>query len=231
MNTPTFFAREAASLRQLKETLLMMASLSDRNFGIAIRSLLERDDRLAEMVEAEDSQLDELEMAVDEFVIKHVATQSPVATDCRFMLVASKISSNLEQIADQAVTIARRARKLNKEAILPAPDTVAMLSQLAEKMCRDSMLALIEQKPELAQRVIEQDKEVDELYKKLLHDFTQRMVHDSETVERALHWIFVVKCIERIADYAKNTAEEVYYLYKAVDIRHGSIPRPLPGPE
>jgi phosphate transport system protein len=30
----------------------------------------------------------------------------------------------------------------------------------------------------------------------------------------------VARSLERIADHAKNIAEEVYYLYHAVDIRH-----------
>ncbi len=206
---------------RLRETLLMMASLTDRNFSIAIRGLSERNDQLAATVESEDSQLDELEMSVDEQVVAYMATQAPVATDCRFMLVASKISSNLERIADQAVSIARRARKLNAMPPLEVPVVVTQMAHVAQNMCRDSISALVEQKNDLAQHVVGRDKMVDSMYKVLAKDLTQRMVEDSYVVERAIHWLFVVKCIERVADYAKNTAEEVYYLYQAVDIRHG----------
>ncbi len=203
----------------------MMASLTDRNFAIALRSLSERDEKLADLVESEDSQLDELEMSVDEQVIQYVATKAPVATDCRFMLVASKISSNLEEIADQTVTIARRARHLARMPVLPIPiNGIAPMAKLAEGMCRDAITALVEQKPELAQQVITRDKSVDGYYKEITKDLTRLMVLESGYVERLIHWIFIAKAIERLADYAKNNAEEVYYLYQAVDIRHGSKP-------
>ena len=108
------------ALANIRETLLMMASITDRNLSMAIKALIERDDELADTVEMEDSQVDQLEVTVDEMVITYMATHAPVATDCRFMLVASKISSDLERIADQATTIARRARDLNKEPLFEA---------------------------------------------------------------------------------------------------------------
>src|SRR5476649_2872318 len=109
-NLPYSNGPASEQLAKIRETLLMMASLANRNLALAMRALIERDEKLAASVEAEDSQLDELEVTIDEMVINHMATHAPVATDCRFMLVASKISSNLERLADQATAIARRSR-------------------------------------------------------------------------------------------------------------------------
>ncbi len=204
----------------IRETLLMMASLSDRNLALALRSLVERDDKLTDAVEAEDSQLDELEVSIDELVINHMATHAPVATDCRFMLVASKISSNLERIGDQAVSIARRARELNKEPLLKPLIDIPRMAQIAEGMLRDSVTALIDRKPELAQEIIKRDKEVDAINKQLARELTSYMLEDPTTITRALSLTLVARSIERIADHAKNIAEEVYYLYQAKDIRH-----------
>jgi phosphate transport system protein len=39
-------------------------------------------------------------------------------------------------------------------------------------------------------------------------------------IEPCLNWIVVAKSLERIADHAKNIAEEVVYLCEAEDIRH-----------
>src|SRR5471030_797879 len=85
-------------ISNIRETLLMMASLANRNLALAMRALVERDEKLAASVEAEDSQLDELEVTIDELVINHMATHAPVATDCRFMLVASKISRDRKSV-------------------------------------------------------------------------------------------------------------------------------------
>jgi phosphate transport system protein len=68
----------AEQITQIRETLLMMASLADRNLKLAMRALVERDEKLAAAVEAEDSQLDQLEINVDDMVINHMATHAPV---------------------------------------------------------------------------------------------------------------------------------------------------------
>ncbi|HEY0255942.1 MAG TPA: phosphate signaling complex protein PhoU [Candidatus Methylacidiphilales bacterium] len=219
-NTPYSNGPASEQIAHIRETLLLMASLADRNLSLAMRALVERDEKLSLSVEAEDSQLDELEVSIDELVINHMATHAPVATDCRFMLVASKISSNLERIADQAVSIARRSRELNKEPLLKPLIDIPRMAQIAAGMLRDSVTALIERKPELAQEIIKRDKEVDAINKQLARELTSFMLEDPATITRALNLTIVARCLERIADHCKNIAEEVYYLYQAVDIRH-----------
>ena len=207
-------------LGKIREQLLMMSSLTGRNVGLALKSLVDRDDKLAETVKAEDSQLDHLEVEIDNMVITYMATHGPMATDCRFMLVASKISSNLERIGDQATTIARRALELNTEPLLKPLIDIPRMANIAQEMLQDSITAFVEGKHELAQEVIKRDKLVDEINKQLSRELTSFMLEDPSTITRALNLMLVAKSIERIADHAKNIAEEVYYLYQAKDIRH-----------
>jgi phosphate transport system protein len=49
------------------------------------------------------------------------------------------------------------------------------------------------------------------------------MMANPDTIARCLHWIVASKSLERIADHAKNIAEEVVYLYEAQDIRHTAL--------
>src|SRR5471030_2634035 len=219
-NVPYSNGPASEQISNIRQTLLMMASLANRNLSLAMRALVERDEKLAASVEAEDSQLDELEVAIDELVINNMATHAPVATDCRFMLVASKISSNLERIADQAVAIARRSRELNKEPLLKPLIDIPRMAEISEGMLRDSITAFIDRKPELAQEIIRRDKEVDNINKQLARELTSFMLEDPATITRSLNLTIVARCLERIADHCKNIAEEVYYLYQAVDIRH-----------
>ena len=223
-NVPYTNGPASEQISNIRQTLLMMASLANRNLALGMRALIERDEKLAASVEAEDSQIDELEVTIDELVINHMATHAPVATDCRFMLVASKISSNLERIADQAVAIARRSRELNKEPLLKPLIDIPRMAQIAEGMLRDGITAFVDRKPELAQEIIKRDKEVDQINKQLARELTSFMLEDPDTITRALNLTIVARCLERIADHCKNIAEEVYYLYQAIDIRHDRAP-------
>lgn len=208
-------------LAGIRENLLMMSSLANRNLSLAMRALVERDDNLAETVESEDSQIDEMEIAIDESVITYMATHGPVARDCRFMLCASKISSNLERIGDQATTIARRARELNREPLLKPLIDIPLMHEIAQEMLQDSITAFVNQRPDLAQEIIARDKTVDDINKQLARELTTYMVEEPRTITRSLNLVVVAKSLERVADHAANIAEDVYFLYRGRDIRHG----------
>lgn len=212
-------------LAKIRESLLMMSSLAERSLTLAIKALVDRDDALAEAVEAEDSQIDQLEIEIDELVVTYMATHAPVATDCRFMLAASKISSNLERIGDQATTIARRARKLNAEPLLKPLIDIPLMAEIAQEMLRDGITAFIEVQPERAPGIIARDSEVDSINHQLARELTTYMSEDPRSITRAIHLMTVAKCIERVADHAANIAEDVYYLYRGQDIRHGRVPQ------
>ena len=198
----------------------MMSGLTERNLGLAMRALTERDDKLADLTEAEDSQIDGLEMRIDEMVVTFISTHGSAAGDTRFVLAASKISSNLERIADEATTIARRARKLNAEPPLKPLVDLPVIGTTAQEMLRDSITAFIQKESDLAVEIIGRDRTVDDIYRSIVRELTACMTNDSKSITRALDLMTVAKAIERIADHATNIAEEVYYLYRAQDIRH-----------
>jgi phosphate transport system protein len=207
-------------LGEIRSNLFMMAGLVDRNVSLALRALLERDDGLVDMVEAEDAPIDQLEVKLDEAIVTYIATHQPVATDCRFMIVATQISSNLERIADLAVGIARRARALNREPQLKPYIDLPRMGNIVLEMIRGAIQCFVQKQPEEALRIIRRDKEVDELRNQISRELVSFMIEDPATITRALHLLFIAHSLERMADHAKNIAEEVYYLYRAEDIRH-----------
>ena len=218
-------------LIDIREQLLMMSGLTERNLALAMRGLVERDDKLCDTVELEDTQIDQLEIHIDEMVITYMATHGPIARDCRLMLAASKISNNLERIADQATKIARRARELNTEPPLKPLIDIPMMAELAQEMLRDSITAYVDGNLELAIEIIARDRSVDSINKELARELTGFMVENPKSITRALNLMTIAKAIERVADHTTNIAEEVFYLYKGEDIRHEPSLKQAPGGE
>lgn len=209
-------------LAELKDQLLLMASLVQENLRRAMRMLVERDSTLCELVEKEDDQIDELEMHVDDVCIKLLAVRSPVAGDLRLITMAMKISVDLERIGDQAVNIARRAKELNREPPLKPLVDIPRMANLAQDMIKDALDAFVFNKPDLARKIPPRDNEVDELNRQLYRELTSFMLEDPTTITRALNLMFVAKFIERIADHATNIGEEVVFLAEGKDIRHNA---------
>ena len=209
-------------LTNIREQLLMMGGLAEKNVSMAMRALVDRDDKLSEAVERDDNEIDQLEVLIDEMVVTFISTHGAVAKDCRFVLTASKISSNLERIADEATTIARRTRELNTEPLLKPLIDIPLMGETAQEMLRDSITAFVDGNPELATEIIARDKSVDSINKQVFRELTSFMIEDPKTITRALNLMTISKAIERIADHATNIAEEVFYLYKGEDIRHAA---------
>jgi phosphate transport system protein len=212
----TYYAEE---MTRLKESLLAMASHAESAVTRAMRALVERDDALARTVQEDDNILDQFEVEIDDIAI-HLLTKAPVATDLRLITVAMKISQNLERVGDAAVTIARRAIDLGSEPQLKPYMDLPRMATMAIEMLRDAITAFINRQPDLARAVVPRDVEVDVLNRQLHRELSSFMVERPSNISRCLHLMVISKTLERVADHATNIAEEVVYLYEAIDIRH-----------
>lgn len=209
-------------INEVRDAVVRMSSQASHQLFRATEALTRRDAAAADEVEELDHEIDRLEMEVDEKVITFVARHAPVASDCRRMIAASKIASNLERIGDQSTSIARRARKLNQQPDVSGSIDLPLIAEEAAAMLRDAIRAFTEEDSDLAEEVIARDATVDELNHDLTRELTGLMQAAPETIERCLDLMIVVKSFERIADHAQNISEEVYYLAHGTDIRHRS---------
>ncbi|MBV8225011.1 MAG: phosphate transport system regulatory protein PhoU, partial [Verrucomicrobia bacterium] len=98
-----------SALDSLKNDALMMSSLAERLLERAMQGLLQRDTDLCNAAIADDEEIDILEKQIDQEGVDLMIRYHPVAADIRQVISTMKMSSNLERIADQSVTIARRA--------------------------------------------------------------------------------------------------------------------------
>lgn len=196
-----------------------MASLSEGMVQRSVRALVERDDELARAAMAEDDRLDQLEKEIDESSMT-LLTKAPLAGQLRLIIVVLKITRDLERIGDESTTIARRAIELGREPQLKPYMDIPRMTELATAMLREALDAFVLGDTALARGVIPRDKEVDALNRQLHRELASYMIEAPANISRCLHLMTISKSLERIADHAKNIAEESVYLYEAKDIRH-----------
>lgn len=206
-------------LADLKNMLLTMASHAESAVKQAIEALTNRDYDLALRVRGDDAVIDRFEVEVDEMAIRLLA-KAPLASDLRQIAVTMKISQNLERIGDEAAKIANRARELSQEVPLKLVTEIPPMAALALQMVKGSLDSFVNQDPAAARELIPHDKQVDALNKEIHSHLADHMTQDPAAIARCLALMVVAKSLERIADHAKNIAEEVVYLCEAEDIRH-----------
>jgi len=206
-------------LGELKEKLLTMASHAEMAVNESIRALVNRDYDLALRVKDNDNLLDRFEIEIDELVI-HLLAKAPLASDLRLVMVAMKISQNLERIGDEAAKIAKRARDLSQEPPVKLTLDLPRLASLALALLKAALDSFVQKDAAAARAVIPRDREINQLNKQIAAQLAEHMIAHPDAIKRCLHLIVVSKSLERIADHAKNVAEEVVYLCEAQDIRH-----------
>lgn len=205
-----FYQRE---LEDLRTKLILIGEKANEAARIAVDGFLEDDLEKVNQAIALDDAIDTLEVEIDQASVRYITLRSPVSSDVRFILVAIKASHDLERAGDEAHNIALRAKNILSQDGRSG-DTVAIgqMIQLTCSMMTDAITALVEEDPELAKAVIQRDKEVNELHQ---HNFKTLTIdatdNDTETLTR-FQKVIISKSIERIADHAKNLAEEVIYL-------------------
>lgn len=207
-------------LAELKERLLWMASLAERAVHEAMQAVFEKEESRAKRVLDEEKNINEMQIEIDDRVVRLLALQQPMAADLRFILAASRINNDLERIGDQAVNIAQSAlRILRHPQVKPYVDLPRM-SELAEGMVRDSLNAVVQRDAELAKSVLARDDEVDHLRDQIFRELLTYMMENSAVIFPAFELILVAKNLERIGDHATNIAEDVIYMVAGRDVRH-----------
>jgi phosphate transport system protein len=196
-----------------------MGSLAETMIEKSVKALVERDESLVQAVLAHEEEMDLLCIEVDDRCFTQLALQQPMASDLRFLVASIKINSDLERIADQAVSIALRAQFLLREPQVKPLIDIPRMAGIAQEMVRESLDAFVRRDAELARRVIEEDDDVDNLRDQVFRELLVFMMADTATIPRALALILVSRNLERIADHATNIAEDVIYIVRGEDVR------------
>ena len=212
-------AFDQQALAQYKEKLLIMASHAEGVVTRAVRAHLDRDEPLARQVLETDEVIDQFEIQIDRIALGLLA-QAPGEFELRQVTCGMKIARELERVGDEATTIARRAVELMALPPLATPLDIAEMTFLANAMLKDALDAFVSGNTVLARGVIPRDRRIDEMNKTYQDDLNGLMEASPENIRRCRHLAVISKCLERIADHAKNVAEDAVLLHEAKDIRH-----------
>ncbi|MDR4889756.1 phosphate signaling complex protein PhoU [Fredinandcohnia sp. QZ13] len=203
-----------AELNELKEMIIQLGNQAQEAVGQAIDALKNQDvDKALKIIE-NDNQLNIMEEEINDKAILLIAQQAPVAIDLRRVIVAIKISSDLERIGDLAVNIAKSVIRIGTQQLIKPIEDIPRMAEVANKMVADSLRAYNEEDVVLAKNVAKVDDEVDEAYGKLIKELLELMTQKPENISQITQLSFICRNIERVADHSTNISESILYLIK-----------------
>jgi phosphate transport system protein len=207
-------------LKDLQGKLLEMSALVEAAIQRSIAAVLQKDSNAAAEVLRNEARINQIEIEIDEYAVKLLALQQPMAIDLRFIVAALKINTDLERMGDLAVNISERAQSLMEQPVIKPMIDMQHIAGLVQSMVRKSLDAFVTRDSELACSVLASDDAVDNLRTANYHELVSFMEKDPHNIKAALDLLAISRNLERIADHSTNIAEDVLFLVKGVDVRH-----------
>ncbi|MGS2723554.1 phosphate signaling complex protein PhoU [Porticoccus sp. GXU_MW_L64] len=211
-------------LEQVKTRMLEMGGSVLRQLQDAVQAVEHADSALAEQVLVQEVDIDETEMEIDEACTLLIARRQPAASDLRMVIAVSKTVHDLERIGDEAARIAKMAINLSEHG--SAPRGYVEIRHIANSVCdmlNNSLDAFARYDVETALKTLSEDDQVDMDYTSALRELATYMMEDPRSITRVMNIMWVLRSLERVGDHAKNICEQVVYLVKGKDIRHGHL--------
>lgn len=208
-------------LQECIDLFMEMGRMAAEHVTMATHSLVDSDVELANQVIENDTQINQMEIKVDELVVLLVAKRQPTASDLRLVMALTKGVVDLERIGDEASKIARMACKLNKEGVSPRGySEVQHLSNQVRVMLLEALDAFLRMDPEQAFTVLQSDEAVNREYQSATRSLMTYVMEDSRHVSKVINILWVLRALERVGDHARNIAELVIYCISGKDVRH-----------
>ncbi len=199
-------------LNHLQEEVVLLANVVDKAIRRAVEGLKSRDLVESQSIIDGDDYIDRKRYEIEELCVDLIATQQPMAGDLRAIVALLHIAGELERMGDYAEGIAKISLLMGNDPPLKPLIDIPRMSDKSTEMLRDSMDSLVQRDESKANKVLNDDDEVDALYDQVYRELLLFMIQDPRSIQRATYLLWAAHDLERIADRATNIAERVIYL-------------------
>lgn len=200
------------NLEELRQLLRQMGEHVESALNESVAALRSLDAVASKQIIERDIILNRMEEQVMEIGSRLIVTQQPVAKDLRRILVAFRISNDLERMGDLAIDIAKVTIRLEGQTLIKPLIDIPKMAELVELMIQESLKSYLDENTDLAYKMAKDDDEVDRLYSEMIQELYSYIVDKPDTLQQALLLTLVGRYIERIADHATNIGESAVYL-------------------
>ena len=165
-------------------------------------------------IAAADEPINVLYQELEEKVFHILALQQPVASDLRFLVVASRILYEMERSGDLAVNIVNSLDRIHGVPTDPTlHSTLSRLAEASATMFARGIEAIATMDPEIGLQAEAEDEETDNVTSDLFAAVTARQ--DVLGLEASVALFYIGRFFERIADHGVNIAQNITFAVTA----------------
>lgn len=201
-------------LENLQNKIVEMAQGAKSQLERAVQSIYEKDLELAADIIEADAKIDQLDLDINDAAILLIAKQQPVASDLRRLIVALRVSTDLERMADNARNIARSTIALGADHELEIDSALKDMCEVAYEMLDLAIKSYKDEDYKLAKQLSEMDDSIDRMFDQVLERMLDLSANNPQKIQHVMHIAYTARYIERFGDHLTNIAESILYLVK-----------------
>ena len=199
-------------LRSISETLDEMCELVLTSIDMVGEMIIENHEDYFEKIKAHDYKINSLDLLIEKKVTTMLALRQPMAVDLRYIVSALTVSSNIERVGDQAKSVIKKIKRIGRESFDDeVRKSLLSMVELSKQMVVDSVASFNGHDVTLAEKTLERDDEIDDLYAGLFKIMEGDNI-SREKLKKIINILFIAKSLERLADHATNVAEIAIYV-------------------
>lgn len=198
-------------LKQLSREMTHMGSMIENAIQDAVQAFLTQDIVTAKRIMSDDTLVDQEQKKIENICFQLLIQQQPVARDLRNITAALKMVTDMERIGDQAADISELTVMMADSPYKLKTDNIRKMSAETIMMLLQAVEAFVEKDRSKAEKVIDHDDIVDDLFLKVKNELIDIIRTEPDCGEQAADLLMVSKYLERIGDHATNIAEWVIF--------------------
>ncbi|MBT2214466.1 phosphate signaling complex protein PhoU [Virgibacillus dakarensis] len=201
-------------LQRIKQAIIKLASATEEALCMSVDALFNQDVILANRIIKQDKDIDKQEFSINDRVILLIAKQQPVAEDLRRLIIALRITNDLERMGDNAKNIAKAAIHLGEDHRLTIHEKIKNMRDIALEMLHTAMNAFEFEDISIAGKLSEMDDKMDETYEQVIKEMLEETTTNPEKTQYIMQMAFSARYMERFADHITNIGESILFLVK-----------------
>ncbi|WP_070001047.1 phosphate signaling complex protein PhoU [Cellulosilyticum sp. I15G10I2] len=201
-------------LKKLNKNIMEMGQRTEEFIDKTIQAIINNDNDLARSIIEQDDVIDAMQLEIEKECALLIAHQQPVAGDLRFVISVVKIVTDLERIADQCCDICKYNIRLNDGTWSREINYKRHIEKMAfgaKAMLQEVLNAFISKDIEVVKETYKEDDKIDSIFIKIWEEITEEMIANKDFIQNGVHYIMIIKYLERIGDHITNIAEWIIY--------------------
>lgn len=204
MTTRTIFEQELTSLRDdLKKMCFLVEGVYEKLF-----SAMQIGDRSTILdISEQDHQVRDMEKQIESRCLSLLTRQQPLARDLRMVSASLKVVTDIRRVGDHVVDMAELILRMDGKDFGAYSTHLDEMVKETKEMFHDSVSAFLKRSKDEAQRVIDTDDTIDDLFNVVKEELIEHLKQGTADPDNCIDILMIAKYLEKIGDHAVNVGE------------------------